>query len=557
MSFRRRVVLLAAGAVATAVVIASAVVYVVTSHELSGQLDASLTQKITPGGAQAVKIQRVVRAGRVGSGSAAGEGNVKFELTDADGRVIERGTASRKLVEAGVVPKAPSSTGKARSSAPLPLGGTSSGVLSGSVRRLAPTSATPSGPGVPSAGARVLVPDKGLGQVAGYVQLFVPGRSVLRSEDIGPGLPVNAATRAVAEGRRGPFFSNATIAGTKVRTLTSRAAFGGVWQVALPLTDVNGTLAHLRLVLAIVSLGGVLLAAALGLLVSRAAMVPVRRLTRATRRVARTSDLGHRIHGGGSDELGELAASFNEMLAALERSRLAQRALISDASHELRTPLTAVRANLDALASGRLDDADRSRAVESARDQLAELTVLVGDLVDLSKTGLDAEEVEDVRLDLAVAATVERVRMLAGRSPDGAADRVIALDADPCLVRGAPAQLDRAVANLLDNACKWSPPGEPIEVSVRHGCVRVRDHGPGFTPEDLPHVFDRFYRARAARALPGSGLGLAIVRQFAELHGGSATAENHPGGGAELTLQLPPSPPAEPDRPSSATAVAA
>ena len=273
--------------------------------------------------------------------------------------------------------------------------------------------------------------------------------------------------------------------------------------------------------LAIVVLGGIALAAALGLLVSRAALVPVRRLTGAAERVARTQDLGHRIAPGGQDELGRLSASFNTMLAALERSRLAQRQLVSDASHELRTPLTSVQANLDALALGeRLSEDERARILAAAQAQLRELGVLVGDLVDLSKTEVEELELEDVRLDLAAAAAIERARLHAPRCR-------FVLDAEPCLVRAAPARLDRAIANLLDNAVKWSPPGprRPVEVRVRGGALEVRDHGPGIAEQDLPRVFDRFYRAPAARGLPGSGLGLAIVRQIAEAHGGACTRQ--------------------------------
>ena len=182
--------------------------------------------------------------------------------------------------------------------------------------------------------------------------------------------------------------------------------------MALPLTDVDSTLTHLKLVLALVCLGGIALAAALGLLVSRAALVPVRRLTGAAERVARTQDLGHRIQAGEEDELGRLAGSFNTMLAALERSRLAQRQLVSDASHELRTPLTSVQANLDALALGEeLPARERARVLAAAQAQLRELTVLVGDLVDLSKTEVEEIEVEDVRLDLAAAGAIERARL--------------------------------------------------------------------------------------------------------------------------------------------------
>jgi two-component system sensor histidine kinase MprB len=390
------------------------------------------------------------------------------------------------------------------------------------------------GPGGRETVVKVVLPAQKVGGAAGYAQLVQPGGRMLRSASSGPGLPVDAATRAVASGKHGAFFSDATIAGTRVRVLTERAALGGgVWQVALPLTEVDRTLGQLELVLAIVSLGGIALAAVLGLLVSRATLSPVRALTRAAERVASTQDLGHRIAAGETDELGRLAHSFNTMLAALERSRLAQRQLISDASHELRTPLTSIRTNLDALAAGTsLGEHERARVLAACRSQLSELTVLVGDLVGLSKTGLDDSEMEDVRLDLATAEALSRARLHAP------ACRFV-LDSEPCLVRAAPAMLDRAIANLLDNASKWGPRAGPVEIRVRDGCVRIRDHGPGIDEEDLPRVFDRFYRAPAARGRPGSGLGLAIVRQVAETHGGSVQAANEPDGGARLTLELP------------------
>ena len=376
---------------------------------------------------------------------------------------------------------------------------------------------------------------------AGYVQLSLADGEVLASTSHRSQLPIDEATRAVAAGRHNTFFSDVNVHGTPVRVLTSHAAKGAAWQVALPLGDLDNTLGHLRLVLAFVCLGGVALAAALGLFVSRAALVPVRRLTGAAESVARTQDLGHRIEDAGErDELGRLAESFNTMLAALERSRLTQRQLVSDASHELRTPLTSIQANLDALAMGqRLPADERVRVVAAAQAQLRELTVLVGDLVDLSKTEVEELEVEDVRLDLAAAGALQRARL-------HAPECCFELDAEPCLVRAAPARLDRAIANLLDNACKWnpaSPPagpgGDPVEVRVRDGRLQVRDHGPGIAAEDLPRVFDRFYRSPTARGLPGSGLGLAIVRQVAEMHGGSVRALNDPGGGARLILELP------------------
>jgi two-component system sensor histidine kinase MprB len=118
-------------------------------------------------------------------------------------------------------------------------------------------------------------------------------------------------------------------------------------------------------------------------------------------------------------------------------------------------------------------------------------------------------------------------------------DKQFSVDLEPCLVHGVPARLDRAVANLLDNAAKWSPHGGTVEVELHEGELTVRDHGPGIAPTDVPHVFDRFYRAPAARGLPGSGLGLAIVRQVAESHGGEVSAAAADGGGARLVLRLP------------------
>ncbi len=284
-----------------------------------------------------------------------------------------------------------------------------------------------------------------------------------------------------------------------------------------------------------VTLGGVALAAGLGMGVARATLTPVGRLTGAAERVTTTGDLRHRIEAAGDDELARLARSFNTMLGALERSREAQRQLVADASHELRTPLTSVRANVELLErDADLPPGERAEVLAGVRGQLEELTVLVGDLVDLARPGEQpAEEAEDVRLDQLVAQAVERAR-----GPRDGAVR-FRLDASPCVVRGSRARLHRPVSNQLDNAVKWSPPGGAGEVTVREGEMAVRDHGPGIPSGDLPHVFDRFYRSPAARGLPGSGLGLAIVRQVADAHGGTVTAEAAEGGGARLRLRLP------------------
>jgi two-component system sensor histidine kinase MprB len=236
----------------------------------------------------------------------------------------------------------------------------------------------------------------------------------------------------------------------------------------------------------------------------------------------------------GDDELSRLAGSFNTMLEALERSMVAQRRLVADASHELRTPLTSLRTNIEVLAgSQRLPKHERERLLASVVTQLEEMTALVADLVDLARDGeAPGEQAEEVRLDLIVADAVERARRM---HPESQIDASL----EPTLVSGAPARIARAVANLLDNAAKWSPPGAPVQVAVRAGELTVRDHGAGIHPSDLPYVFDRFYRAPSARGRPGSGLGLAIVKQVADSHGGRVSAEQAPGGGALLRLSLP------------------
>jgi two-component system, OmpR family, sensor histidine kinase MprB len=527
VSFRRRMVLLAAGAVAAAIVIASMVVYVVTANELRGQIDTRLHQKLTPG-PQAVQVQSLKLSAATVE-KLRREGRLPPRWLP---RMLFRGQAAD-----GARPGALRwvGSGEARHGEAVSIEGNTAFVPAVSFPKPLTQEVRPAGAAQHL--VRLVLPNRTLGGPTGYAQLVPPAGQVLRSEDGGLPLPVTPATRAVAAGRRGAFFSDATVAGTHVRILTERAPEEGAWQVALPLTDVDSTLAHLKLVLALVCLGGVALAAALGLGVSRTALIPVRRLTSAAERVARTQDLGHRIEAGRDDDLGRLAGSFNTMLGALERSRLAQRRLVSDASHELRTPLTSVQANLDALAMGEtLPPTERARVLAAARAQLRELAVLVGDLVDLSKTEVDEVEIEDVRLDLAAAGAIERARLHAPGCR-------FALDAEPCLVRAAPARLERAIANLLDNACKHNPSAQdsdPVEVRVRGGVIEVRDHGPGIAPEDLARVFDRFYRAPGARMRPGSGLGLAIVRQMAESHGGAVHAANDPTGGARLTLELPP-----------------
>jgi two-component system, OmpR family, sensor histidine kinase MprB len=382
---------------------------------------------------------------------------------------------------------------------------------------------------------RVRVPNAAFGDAIGVAQATLEGGATIRG-DAREILPVTGAVKAVAAGKRGSFIRDETVDGVHLRVLTRRGDNGEALQIARSLTEADATLGRLRWVLAAVMLGGVGLAAALGLAVSRAATRPLARLTATAEQVTETGELHHRIPVGADDEPGRLAAAFNAMLSALESSRDAQRQLVADASHELRTPLTAIRANIELLEHApQLAPAQRAPMLRSAREQLEDLTVLVGDLVDLARAGGSDSEIdppEQLRLDELVGAAVERARR---HAPAVA----FTLAAEPSVVVGCRARLARAVGNLLDNAVKWSPPDATVDVTVGDGEVTVRDHGPGIALVDLPQVFDRFYRAPSARGLPGSGLGLAIVKHVADAHDGTVAAEAAPGGGTLLRLTLP------------------
>jgi two-component system sensor histidine kinase MprB len=376
------------------------------------------------------------------------------------------------------------------------------------------------------------VPRPLLGGPGGYLQLVNASGQAARAENDAVALPIDARTRAVARGDADPFFSEAEVANTHVRILTVPLRDGIALQVSRPLSEVDDALGKIRTLLLLIGLGGIGLAAALGLFVARTAIAPVRRLTDVIETVTRTRDLRPTVDARGHDELSRLATSFNTMLDALEESLRAQRQLVADASHELRTPLTSIRTNIEVLAHARrMPAAERERLLADVVDQLAEMSTLVSELVDLARGEQPAGEREEIRLDRLVEDAVDRAR----RNGHGVEFRV---EAEETTVEGVRPALERAVGNLLDNAAKWTPDGERVDVAVREGEVVVRDRGPGIDEADLPHVFDRFYRAASARGMPGSGLGLAIVRQVAEAHGGGVRAERADGGGTRVRLAL-------------------
>ncbi len=316
------------------------------------------------------------------------------------------------------------------------------------------------------------------------------------------------------------------------------AVSGVVVQIGYKLTAVDNTLAFLRLMLILVAIGGVAVATGLGWAVGRASMRPVEDLTLAAEHVAATQDLSATIDDDGNDELARLARSFNAMLAALALSRRQQTQLVSDAGHELRTPLTSLRTNIEVLMRTKdLPSDDREELLTDVDAQLKELTTLVGDLVDMAREDeRTGAEPEPVPFNQIVERAVERAHRRAQSLH-------FDVSLQPGEVRAQPALLERAVMNVLDNAANWSPPGGHVGVTLEANSawhLTITDQGPGIAPEDLPHIFERFYRAESARSMPGSGLGLAIVRNVVTAHGGSIDVTSaSSGGGTRVDIVLP------------------
>ncbi len=280
---------------------------------------------------------------------------------------------------------------------------------------------------------------------------------------------------------------------------------------------------------------GIAAAAILGWAFARRLVRPIERLRDTAERIARTQDLEAPIPQTGGGEVGSLATSFSTMVDALALSKRQQQQLVTDASHELRTPLTSLRTNAELLdRPDALNPEQQQRAVQGIRLEVNELTDLVSELVELATDRADDERPEVVPLRALADDVAERARRRTGRevtvTTEGTAGTVLV----------GPHMAERALANLVDNALKYSPGAIAIVVD---GCrVEVRDHGPGFAPEDRAHVFDRFYRSAEARTEPGSGLGLAIVQQIVSRHDGTVWATNRPEGGAAVGFELPAAP---------------
>ncbi|MEU5690990.1 HAMP domain-containing sensor histidine kinase [Actinosynnema sp. NPDC020468] len=316
--------------------------------------------------------------------------------------------------------------------------------------------------------------------------------------------------------------------------------------VAVSQADVDDAVDDLRETFLLISLGAVLLMAVAGHLLVRRSTRPLEEVE-ATAEAIAAGDLSRRVpvRQPGS-EVGRLATSLNVMLGHIEtafqaraaseeearRSEVRMRRFVADASHELRTPLTSIRGYAELFRQGAAPAPDALRRIE---EQSVRMGVLVEELLLLARLDQDrALRSEPVDLVVLAADAVRDARAVAP-------GREIALDAAAVVVPGDEARLRQVFANLVGNALAHTPDSAPVQVRVRPGAVvEVVDHGPGMTADQADRVFERFYRADAARSSQGgTGLGLAIVRAIVEAHGGTVTLTTAPGEGATFRVELP------------------
>jgi two-component system sensor histidine kinase MprB len=384
------------------------------------------------------------------------------------------------------------------------------------------------------------VPNRGVLGVYSVRVITAQGQVVKSSFD--HDLPVDTREWS-AIGQEGYYRTDTvTVDGERQRVHTLGLVDGAV-QVSRPLDEVDRVLEDLRqrtiLLIVLVSTS----AAVIGWGVASTMVAPLRRLTRAAEQVAVSGDLDVDLPGGArrtskasSDEVARLSGAFAGMIDALARSRDDQQRLAEDAGHELRTPLTSLRTNLSVLRRHPdMSPEMQEQLFEDLDGEVAELTDLVNELVAVAAGEQSDDPPEDVELLPVVRDAAQRIgrrrdRAIVVEGVEGAGGR---------RVHVSPSALDRAVGNLLDNACKFDESEAAVEVVVAEGEVLVRDRGPGVPEQHPERLFDRFHREDSSRGLPGSGLGLAIVREFVERAGGAVIARNRAGGGAEIGFTLP------------------
>ena len=367
-------------------------------------------------------------------------------------------------------------------------------------------------------------------EVDAITQVVLPNGQVLGRREY-PQLPIENADKALSFDGQRVHKSSTIIDGHTFRTMTVLANDGSLIQVAKDTQILIDARNGMRTWFPLFAALAVMVSAVIGWLFAGRVSKPIENLALTADDIAQTQDLERRITVSGKDEVARLSTSFNTMLTALSKSMNRQRQLVQDASHELRTPLTSLRANSELLERASVSDADRTAILADMRAEIDELTALS---TELSALAIDQKAAESsIDTDLAVIADE-----IATRAARRGGTAVSVHVTDDVMVQARPHQLERAISNLVDNAIKFSGGTSEVEIHVGAKRVEVRDHGPGISDEDKPHVFDRFYRATATRSMPGSGLGLSIVSQFAEDHNASAYVLDNVGGGAIVGIQF-------------------
>lgn len=381
-----------------------------------------------------------------------------------------------------------------------------------------------------------------------YVRVLgTDGLAVARSSNLrGQDLPVSRQALDVAQSGRASY-GTATLGLDEVRVYTQPIVVEGQTvgfvQVARSYLGDQATLGSLRLAMLGVGVVALLLAGLVSWAMAGRALSPVATLTLTARAIALSRGFSRRVPDTPNrDELGELARTFNEMLGSLEEAYAAQQRFVADASHELRTPLTAVRGNLELLRTkgGELPAEERTALVEAASAEAERMTRLVASLLALARA--DAGQRlphRSVELDRVLLDVFQQARGLAR-------DVKLTIDElDQLAVLGNADQLKQLLLALVDNALKYTPAGGIVSLGLRRergeAVLWVRDTGIGIAPADLPHVFERFYRADKARSRDagGTGLGLSIARWIAAEHDGELVVESHVGKGSVFSVRIP------------------
>ena len=343
-------------------------------------------------------------------------------------------------------------------------------------------------------------------------------------------LPISAESLAIANSPSGEIArSTISVDGVKYRMLVVPLTRGGALQLAINISDIEDAKRGIRVWMFGLGAAGILAAGIAGWWASRRTAKPIQQLANAAEQIALTRQLDHTLNIKGDREVEQLATSFNTMLAALRQSGEQQRQLVQDASHELRTPLTSLRANAELLERDSLDAATKQSILRDIRTEVDELASLSAELTALASDQRLTEDIQTVSL-------LDAAKDIAARASRRSGRTVSVVAVTDSTVQARPSQLERAVTNLVDNALKFCPTSQPVEITIVWKTLAVVDHGPGISDIDKPLVFDRFYRAAATRALPGSGLGLAIVKQFADDHNATIAITDTVGGGATVSI---------------------